>query len=196
MSMPWDTPPNNGQPNNYPPPGQPYVPPPTPPYVPPAGQPYPPQQPYPQRPQQMQPDIPPVVARNPQTGETVRVDIGTELREAIRQAITQSVVDNKDAMAANTNRAIAKMVKAEVKEEVEEQTDNLEASFSGGPATTRTFIQGAALDIGAAVMAVVATMVGPDTDIFSTELWTLVGVMMLKTILQTFMSYAIRFKAS
>jgi hypothetical protein len=143
----------------------------------------------------MQPDLPPVVARNPQTGETVKVDIGTELREAIRQAITQSVVENKDSMQAGTQRAIAKMVKAEVAEEVEEQSDNLEAAFSGGPATTRTFIQGAALDIGMAVFAGMAMLIGPDADLFSAELWTIVGVMMVKTVIQTGLSYMMRFSA-
>lgn len=183
MSMPWDNEPRRP------------TPPPQPPYVPPQ-QPYvPPPAPRPTPPQQMQPDVPPIVARNPQTGETVRVDIGADLREAIRQAITGAVVENKDIMQANANKAIAKMVKAEVKEEVDEKTEQLEESFSGGPATTRTFIQGAALDIGAAVFAVLATAIGPDSNLFDKEMWGIVGVMMLKTLVQTGLSYMMRFQA-
>jgi hypothetical protein len=180
MSMPWDP-----QPRQSPPPYQP-----------------PPQIPPPQipPPQEMRPDIPPpaavpVTARNPQTGETVRMDIGAELRAAIQQAVTSAVTENKTAMQAQANKTIAKLVKAEVKEEVaDEVQDTLEGSFSAGPATTRTFIQGAALDIGAAVMAIMATMVGPDSNLFDKELWTLVGVMVFKTVIQTGLSYAMKFK--
>jgi hypothetical protein len=137
--------------------------------------------------------MPPIVARNPHTGETVRVDIGSDLREAIRQAITQSVVESKDDVTARADKALRKMVKVEVDKEVD---DHIEESFAGGPATTRTFIQGAVLDIGAAVFAVVATMVGPDFDAFDKEAWTIVGVMMVKTVIQTGMSYMLRFKGS
>lgn len=191
MSMPWDTP-NNGNPNTPPPR---YVPPPTPPQVPPAGQPYPP----PGSPQQMRPDIPPVVARNPQTGETVRVDLSTDLREAIRQAITQSVVENKDAMIGNAQTAIAKAVQGQ-KPTVQAPVPAAlagtvaEDSFEMGPATKRTFVQGMAVDMGFAALAVLATVTSTDFNVADKEAWTVVGVMMLKTLIQTGMSYAMRLK--
>lgn len=191
MTMPWDTP-NNGQPTGSPPR---YVPPPTPPQVPPAGHPYPP----PGSPQQMRPDIPPVVARNPQTGETVRVDLSTDLREAIRQAITQSVVENKDAMIGNAQKAIAKAAKGE-KVTVQAPIPAAlagslaENSFQMGPATKRTFVQGMAVDMGFAAMAVLATVTSTDFNVADKEAWMLVGVMMLKTVIQTGMSYVMRLK--
>jgi len=145
----------------------------------------------PSSPERMRPDaLPAVVATNPQTGERVRVDIGDQLRSAIQQAVNQSVQDSKGAMEAKANRAVARIVKAD-----EEHDESIESSFQGGPATTRTFIQGAALDIGAAVFAALATVIGPDSDLFDKELWAIVGVMMVKTLVSTALSYALRFKA-
>lgn len=202
MSMPWDTPPSDGQPNNYPPPGQPYVPP--------AGQPYPPATPYSSQvppyqppahlpPQGMQPDVPPVVARNPQTGETVSVNIGTDLREAIRQAITQSVVENKDALQANAQRALVKKVQGE-QVSVSAPTPaalaggELEGDFEMGPATKRTLLQGLAVDMGFAAMTAVGMATAGDFDFTDPEQWSLLGVLMLKTLIQTGMSYVMRLK--
>lgn len=185
MGMPWEREPRQQQP-----PPQRYEPPP----MPPPNHPYP--QPMPG--QQMQPDVP-IVARNPQTGEQVRVDLSTDLREAIRQAIVQAAVENKDALQANAQRALVKKVQGE-QLSVAAPTPaalagtELEDSFEMGPATKRTFVQGMAVDMGFAALAVLATVTSTDFNVADKEAWTVVGVMMLKTLIQTGMSYAMRLK--
>jgi hypothetical protein len=150
--------------------------------------------------QQMQPDVP-IVARNPQTGETVRVDLGTDLREAIRQAITQSVVENKDVMMGNAQKLAANALtgqKSTVNAAVPAALagSELEDNFEMGPATKRTLLNGLAVDLGFAAMAVIGTVSATDFDITDTEAWTLVGVMLVKTVIQTGMSYAMRLKVN
>jgi len=189
MGMPWERSP---QPTPQPQPA-PYVPPQQ---IPPPNHPYP--QPMPG--QQMQPDVP-IVARNPQTGETVRVDLGTDLREAIRQAITQSVVENKDVMMGNAQKLAANALtgqKSTVNAAVPAALagSELEDNFEMGPATKRTLLNGLAVDLGFAAMAVIGTVSATDFDITDTEAWTLVGVMLVKTIIQTGMSYAMRLKVN
>jgi hypothetical protein len=126
----------------------------------------------------------PVVATNTQTGQRVPVD----LQAVIQQAVNQAVAQNKDQLAIRAQRAIEKAVT----KESDEIREEIEGSFTGGIATTRTFIQGAAIDIGAAVLAVLATMIGPDTNLFDKELWAIVAVMMVKTVIQTGISYTMR----
>lgn len=182
MSMPWDS-----QPPKQPLPVQrPYVPPPQEQYQPPA--------------QQMQPDIP-LVARNPQTGETVRVDVGADLREAIRQAITQTVVEGRDQFQANAQKALAKAVTGEkiaVQAPVPAAVvgTDLEDNFQMGPATKRSLVQGLTIDMGFAAMATLMTVTSTDFNIADKEAWIFVGVMMLKTVLQTGMSYVMRLKVT
>ena len=157
----------------------------------------PPQQ-YQQPAQQMRPDVP-IVARNPETGETVRVSIDSDLREAIRQAITQSVVEGQDAMQDNLRRAAAKKLAGE-KVTVSAPVPaalagtELEENFEMGPATKRTLLQGLAIDMGFAGMATLMTITSTDFNIADKEAWIFVGVMMLKTVLQTGMSYMMRLK--
>jgi hypothetical protein len=114
-----------------------------------------------------------------------------DLNSIIKEAVNTAVQQNKQQFVANTQKAIEKAVDKRT-DKLEEQVEDLEESFSGGPATTRTFIQGAAVDIGFAALAAGATLIGPDADLFDKELWTLVGVMMLKTVIQTGMSYVMR----
>jgi hypothetical protein len=45
-------------------------------------------------------------------------------------------------------------------------------------------------------LAAGATVIGPGADVFDKELWTLVGAMMLKTIIQTGMSYMMRMQVT
>jgi hypothetical protein len=182
MSMPWESPPPRREPS---PPVQPYQPPPQ------QYQP-PPQQNYQQPPQQMQPDIP-LVARNPQTGEAVRVDVGAELREAIRSAITQSVVEGREAMGVRANQSIARMIKSEVEEEVDDKI--LEEKFSGGATTQRTFLQNIVVDMGVTVMAVVTTISQPTFDVTDRAAWLIVGTSLIKTLVTTAMSWATRIEA-
>lgn len=165
MGMPWDTP--RQQPPRYSPP--------------PA--------------QQMKPDLPPVVARNPQTGETVRVDLGADLREAIRQAVAASVVENKDAMLGNAQAAIKKVAQGQKPTVTAPQGPiELEGEFEMGPSTKRTLLQGLAVDLGFAATATLATVTSTDFNFFDKEAWTLTAVMMLKTLIQTGMSYMMRLK--
>ncbi len=119
------------------------------------------------------------------------IDLGALIKEAVNTAVAQ----NKQQMVANTQKAIQKAVDKKT-DELEDQVEHLEESFSGGVVTTRTFIQGAAIDIGFAALAAGATVIGPGADVFDKELWTLVGAMMLKTIIQTGMSYMMRMQVT
>ncbi len=189
MSMPWDnprpaTPPAPGPAPQYPPAQYTPAPPPQPAYTH-TPAPVPPYQP-PQQPQ--------MVAVNDQTGQRVPVDINSILQQAINTAI----VENKDAMVANSQRALKSAVQGK-KPTVEqsnsafvEAAEDIEEAFTGGPVTTRTFVQGVVIDIGFAVFAAVATVVGPGFDAFDKEAWTVVGALVLKTIVQTGMSYMMK----
>ncbi len=115
------------------------------------------------------------------------IDLGALIKEAVNTAVQQ----NKQQFVQNTQKAIEKAVDKKT-DALEEQVEHLEESFSGGVVTTRTFVQGAAIDIGFAALAAGAMVIGPDADLFSTELWTLVGAMMFKTMIQTGMSYMMR----
>jgi hypothetical protein len=188
--MPWD------QPQQPPEPAPRYQPPAQPPYVPPPGRPY-----DQQGAQRMQPDLPPIVARNPQTGEQVRVDIGAELREAIRQAVTGAVAQNKDTMIASgqklaTNALTGQKSTVNAAVPAALADSELEDNFQMGPATKRTLLNGLAVDLGFAAMAVIGTVSATDFDITDTEAWTLVGVMLVKTVIQTGMSYVMRLKVT
>jgi hypothetical protein len=142
--------------------------------------------------QQMQPDVP-IVARNPQTGEQVRVDLGADLREAIRQAITQSVVENKDAMVANGQRAIAKAVDGQ-KISVKHEATEVEGEMEFGASTKRTLLQGLAVDIGFAATAAMGMAMGDDFDFSDPEQWKILGLLLVKTLIQTGMSFLMRLK--
>jgi hypothetical protein len=134
-----------------------------------------------------------LVARNPQTGEAVRVDVGAELREAIRSAITQSVVEGREAMGVRANQSIARMIKSEVEEEVDDKI--LEEKFSGGATTQRTFLQNIVVDMGVTVMAVVTTISQPTFDVTDRAAWLIVGTSLIKTLVTTAMSWATRIEA-
>lgn len=144
------------------------------------------------RAQDMHPDIP-VVARNTQTGETVKLDIGSVLQQAVKDAIAA----NKDNLQASGQRALTKTLKGE-KTVIEHRKvvsgdgaiDEIEDTFEAGPVTTRTFMQGMAVDVGFAVMTVAATTLTPGFNAFDKEAWTITGVLILKTVLTTGMSYA------
>jgi hypothetical protein len=114
-----------------------------------------------------------------------------DLNALIKEAVNTAVQSNKQQFVQNTQKAIEKAVDKKT-DQLEDQVEALEDSFSGGVVTTRTFVQGAAIDIGFAAMAAGATVIGPGADVFDKELWTLVGAMMLKTMIQTGMSYMMR----
>ena len=174
MSMPWDSP--------APQPQRSYTPPPAPSY-PPA----PPPRTSPSPAQSMRPDIP---APAPQPRNN-------DLQTMIQNAINEAVVANKDRIQANAQRALVKTVKGE-KAVIEHRKvvqgdgsiDEIEDSFEGGPVTTRTFFQGMAVDVGFAVMAALGTALTPGFNAFDQEAWTITGVLILKTVLTTGMSYA------
>lgn len=115
----------------------------------------------------------------------------------IQQAVNEALVKNKDNIQASGKRAISKTVKGE-KSVIEHRKvvkgdgsiDEIEESFEGGPVTTRTFVQGMAVDVGFAVMTVLATSLSPGFNAFDKEAWTITGVLLLKTVLTTGMSYA------
>lgn len=112
----------------------------------------------------------PVSALDPATGQMVAVDVPDNLRDALGQAIAGSM---SDAAAAVTTKATA-----------------VEASLQGGPVTTRTFKQGLAVDLSLAAAAVVATTTSGTFDPFSKEAWVILGLLLVKTLVQTGLSYA------
>ena len=198
--LPWDNQPRPQSPQQPPPPPQqpPYTyqqaPRPQPGYTyQPAPVPPPPQYPHPA--EKMQYDAPPPPKRP-------AIDIQAAIQEAVNQALIQS----KDHMQANAQRALVKGVQGKKpavqhqgKEEeslLEEITGDIEEAWTGGPVTTRTFIQGMAVDLGFAMLATLATVMGSDFNAFDKEAWTLVGVLMLKTLITTGLSYMMKLRVS
>lgn len=179
MSMPWDS-----APRPAPQPPGPVVP------VAPQQMQYDvpaPQPGYNYTPAPVPPPAPQAVAVNEQTGQRVGIDLQALIKEAVNTAVQQ----NKQQFVSNTQKAIEKAVDKKT-DPLEAKVENLEGSFQGGVVTTRTFVQGAAIDIGFAALAAGATVIGPGADVFDKELWTLVGAMMLKTMIQTGMSYMMK----
>lgn len=186
--MPWDDPQQNGAPR--PPPR--YTPPPQPPYVPPPGRPY-----DEQGAQRMRPDVPsiPVVARNPQTGESVKLDIGQQLAAAVQKELSAALAANRDNIEAAGRRAVTRAVDGKPKPKddgsaLDEAVEDFEGAWQGGPVTQRTLFQGMAVDMGFAMIAVLSTVLQPGVDLFDKQLWTVTGVLMAKTVVQTFISWA------
>lgn len=162
MSMPWDTPSQQ----QYTPPANQYTPP-APTYTPPPAP-----APAPPLPaQQMKPDPAPFKP-------------GINIQQAIQDAVREAVEQNKEAAVANAQKAIKKVATGEKVQ--------LESSFSGGPMTTKTFVQGMTVDLGFAAMATLAMVAQPDFNVLDKDAWVLVGVLMLKTIIQTGISYAMK----
>jgi len=183
MSMPWDNP-QPYQPQQHQPPPQPYQP--------------PPQQPqYAPPPQQMRPDVPQqVTARNQQTGESVKLDIGSVIQQAVNDALRQ----NSAAAAQNASKAMqAKAIPraAMPKGSIELTGDEtVEEAFTSGAVTRITFIRGLALDVGVGLVAAFATIAsGPNFSAFDKELWTaIIPALLMKTMVQTAMSYVMKAK--
>ena len=162
-TMPWDNPP---QPQAAP------APQPQPVYTPPPNYtPQPPGAPPSMPAQQMRPDPP---ALKPPIN----------IQAAIQQAVQAAITENKDQAIANAQKAAKKIVSGEKLE--------VESSFSGGPVTTKTFVQGMAVDLGFAAMATLAMVAQPDFNVLDKDAWVLIGVLMLKTIIQTGISYAMK----
>jgi hypothetical protein len=146
----------------------------------------------------MRPDTVPVSARNPQTGEQVRVDIGQDLRAAIQQAINNAVNENKGQLAANADAAVRRIAtgKPPHRDALIEGGDTVEAAFQSGAVTNLTFVRGISLDIGVALVAAFATLAdGPGFSAVDKDLWlTVVPALVVKTIVQTAMSYVMKAK--
>lgn len=119
----------------------------------------------------------PVVARNPVTGEQVRVDVGKDLREAIKQAINSTVMENRPTLAH-----VASTVQP-----------RFEGAFRGGFFTDRTLLHGAVIDLAVAVLAALATYVSPESG-FSKGAWLVVGALAAKTVMQAGLSFATKVK--
>jgi hypothetical protein len=181
--MPWDNPqPYQPQPQYQPPPQQ-YQPPPPPPQYAPA--------------QQMRPDVPTqVTARNQATGESVKLDIGSVIQQAVNDALRQ----NSAAAAQNASKAMqAKAIpRAAMPKGSMELTgdETVEEAFTSGAVTRITFIRGLALDVGVGLVAAFATIAsGPNFSAFDKELWTaIIPALLMKTVVQTVMSYVMKAK--
>lgn len=143
----------------------------------------------------MQPDTPPqrqVIARNTQTGEAVNIN------NVIQQALKDALADNKDTLKGNAENMVRSLVSGK-KPKIDKSEDEAGAeAFSGGEITTKTFIQGIALDIGVALVAAVATLEGGSGfNIYEKEVWTaVIPALVVKTIIQTGMSYMMKYKVS
>lgn len=112
----------------------------------------------------------PVVARNPETGEAVRVDVSEDLRAAIRAAITDSVMESRPELVG-VAKAHPSLVR--VAQEFAE----------------RTLLHGAGIDVAFAVAAVLATVTGPDSTL-TKVLWVITAILAAKTLLQAASAFA------
>jgi hypothetical protein len=123
------------------------------------------------------------------------IDLGALIKEAVNTAVQQ----NKDALIASGQKAIAKAASGE-KVSVKHagsaaDSSEVEDNFDFGPSSKRTLLQGLAVDLGFAAMAVLGTATaGGDFDITDAEQWTILGAMLVKTVLQTGMSYVMRLR--
>lgn len=176
MSLPWEhqtaVDPRTGQ--HTPP--QPYQPPPPPPqYQQPQYQPQPQQYQQPQ----YQPDIP----------------VAQSMGSVIQQAVNDALQENARHAAANATRAMQKKAKPHGLMEID-GSETVEEAFQSGAVTTMTFVRGIALDIGVAIVAAFATIAdGPNFSAFDAELWkTIVPALVIKTVVQTGISFAMKAK--
>jgi hypothetical protein len=172
--MPWDQPAS--------PPAQPYQPPAQPYQPPPAPRPAPPPQ--------------TVTARNQQTGETVKLDLGSVIQQAVNDALRQNSA--AAAQKASTAMAAKAIPRAAMPKGSTELTgdETVEEAFTSGAVTRLTFLRGIALDIGVALAAAFATIAsGPNFSAFDAELWTaIVPALVMKTVVQTGMSFVLKAK--
>lgn len=165
----------------------------------------------------MQPDIPTpppppvsaVSAVNPDTGQPVTVEIPHNLNEAIQQAIKGAMSESRAAVsgAVTDSKAAVHQAVARTKADaaaahpvgaaaVTQYGPALEERFQSGPVTKRTFWQGLAVDLSFAGMAVLAAASADSNfNLFDKEALTLVGVMLVKTVVQTGLSYVTKAKA-
>jgi len=149
--------------------------------------------PYTQQPQyspaqNMRPDIP-VTATNTQTGQQVKLDMGS----VIQQAVNDALRENARHAAENATQSLQR--KAAPRSAFELDGDEtVEEAFQSGAVTTMTFVRGIALDIGVAVVAAFATLAdGPNFSAFDAELWkTIVPALLMKTVVQTGMSFILK----
>lgn len=205
--LPWD---NNPQP--HPPP---YTPPPRPPQQQPGYTHQPAPRPQPGYTYQQAPVPPPPQYPRPRSAEEMQYDgppqpkrpAPVDLNAAIQDAVNQALIQSKDHLQANAQRALVKGVKGKkptVRHNSRDDDENIfeeiagdiEDAWTGGPVTTRTFVQGMAVDVGFALLATLATVMGGDFNAFDTEAWVLVGIMMLKTLITTALSYIMKMRVS
>lgn len=171
--MPWESPPTPRPaplpPGKAVPPPYTYVPAPVPPYQPPQ-----------------------VVAVNEETGQRVPVDLSA----VIKQAIDTAIVENKQQIVANAEAARDRARQPRPKPKQDFETQTVEQAFESGQVTALTFVRGISLDIGVSLVAAFATIAnGPEFSVFDKDIWTtIIPALVAKTLVQTFMSYAMKVK--
>ena len=137
-----------------------------------------------------------MTARNQQTGESVKLDIGAVIQAAVNEALKE----NTRHAAGNATRALqAKAIpRAAMPKGSMELTgdETVEEAFTSGAVTRLTFIRGLALDLGVGLVAAFATIAdGPNFSAFDAELWkTVIPALVMKTVVQTGMSYVMKAK--
>lgn len=103
----------------------------------------------------------PVSARNPVTGERVRVDVSEDLRQAIKAAINGTVMENRPALAQAAKAHPQAVAFIE-----------------------RTMMHGAGIDLVVASVAAIATIIWPHSW-FTSAAWVVTGVLACKTLVQS-----------
>jgi len=137
-----------------------------------------------------------VTARNQATGQSVKLDIGSVIQQAVNDALRQ----NTAAAAQNATRAMqAKAVpRAAMPKGSLELTgdETVEEAFTSGAVTRLTFLRGLALDVGVGLAAAFATIAdGPNFSAFDSELWqAVIPALVMKTVVQTGISFVMKAK--
>lgn len=182
MSLPWDNQPQRPA-QMPPPPVQPQY-----------------QQPYQPQPQQYQPPVQtpynpntPMVATNTQTGQQVKLDMGS----VIQQAVNDALRENSRHAASNATQAMQRKAKPKERDAFGLDGDEtVEEAFQSGAVTTMTFVRGISLDIGVSLIAAFATIAdGDNFSAFDAEMWkTVIPALVMKTVVQTGISFAMKAK--
>ena len=144
----------------------------------------------------------------PRRAPRPQVDLGAEIMEAVNAALVQ----NRQHVEARGQQAVNRLAgrkpapKPAVNTRVSESgvytggdsedPNAVEDAFSSGPMTMRVFIQGMSVDLGFAMMATLATVMRPGFDLLDKEAWIVTGVLVVKTLITTAISYVLKFKVT
>jgi hypothetical protein len=152
---------------------------------------------------QPEPDEPePVVEPTPNLPE--RQDSAVDVTAIIRDAFTQALRDAGPQLKDTATDYVRDTLGATVRgDTVDHQNPTIVAETSTGrelvvadakSRSWRTFVQGLAIDLVAALVAVLAMIT--DMDPFARETWILLGALFVKTLIQTVAAYVMRLRVT